>query len=261
MKEITFFLKNFLRYWPPHLSIIRAHEAVLFQKLVTPQEPSLDLGCGNGRFSLLVFDKIDVGFDISWKEIRRAKKWGPYKYVIKCDAYRIPFPDNFFKLIISNCVFEHIPDPFRLIQEIARVISLDGELVFTTWSPQFQSSLFLSNQWYINWKNRILNHHSILNIEEWMAILNNNGFKITTIQKYLPPEQIKKLDFWELISLIGVWKLRMINLYKLGASLLPDRLLEKIANKLSKIVSDGQDSDSGCGVIIKAVKKSNVWPT
>lgn len=45
---------------------------------------------------------------------------------------RLPFRDNTFRLVISQAVFEHLPDPFRMAREIYRVLIPGGTVFIDT---------------------------------------------------------------------------------------------------------------------------------
>lgn len=45
------------------------------------------------------------------------------------NAEKLPYPDNFFDVIISSHTLEHIKDDFSVIQECSRVLKTDGELI------------------------------------------------------------------------------------------------------------------------------------
>lgn len=44
------------------------------------------------------------------------------------DALRLPFPGNTFRLVMSQEAMEHVPDPFRAVREMGRVLKSDGVL-------------------------------------------------------------------------------------------------------------------------------------
>jgi ubiquinone/menaquinone biosynthesis C-methylase UbiE len=50
---------------------------------------------------------------------------------VVCDAQDMPFEDQSFDLIISFEVMEHIPDPEAFISETARVLTAEGDVLFT----------------------------------------------------------------------------------------------------------------------------------
>jgi ubiquinone/menaquinone biosynthesis C-methylase UbiE len=59
-----------------------------------------------------------------------------YKEKIVTSACALPFADNFFDVVISCDVFEHIEDHTKAASEVHRVLKQDGVLVFTV--PAFQ---------------------------------------------------------------------------------------------------------------------------
>jgi len=58
------------------------------------------------------------------------------------DAQELSFPDNFFNIIISNDVFEHVPDPLKAFKECFRVLKTGGELIITIpFNPNLKSNI------------------------------------------------------------------------------------------------------------------------
>jgi ubiquinone/menaquinone biosynthesis C-methylase UbiE len=45
---------------------------------------------------------------------------------VKMDLHDIPFPDNSFDVVFCNHVLEHVQDDVRCMQEIRRVLKVDG---------------------------------------------------------------------------------------------------------------------------------------
>jgi SAM-dependent methyltransferase len=254
MDEFRSYLQKYLRIWPPHMAAVRAFESVQMKENLTVRPPSLDIGCGDGNFVATVFGKVDVGIDISTKEVRKASRTGAFSSLHCVDGRTIPYPDGYFKTIISNCVIEHIDQPERFIREIARVLAMGGAFVFTTWTPCYNTSLLLKRKWYIRWKSNILKHWSIKPVTEWKAILQKHGLQVTFVKNYLPPSSLKHLDLLELVSLVGLGKLNALNLYRLLAPFLPRVIILKIAHGLDAYLSTREKSGNGCAVIVKAIK-------
>lgn len=72
---------------------------------------------GEGMESLINNDSFEmVETDISF---------GPRTNMI-CDAHEIPFEDNSFDAVIVQAVLEHLLDPYRCVEEIYRVLTVDG---------------------------------------------------------------------------------------------------------------------------------------
>ena len=54
----------------------------------------------------------------------------------RCDAQNLTYPNEFFDVVTSFDVFEHIPDDKKAINEVSRVLKKDGHLIFSV--PAFQ---------------------------------------------------------------------------------------------------------------------------
>lgn len=112
MKKIDFFIKKYLENRPMFLAIIRSQEAMFFQKYKRfIKSKVLDFGCGDGFFAEVVFGKgkIDIGLDLENSRAKTAEKNKIYKKVIYYDGQKIPFKDNYFQTVVSNCVFRTYP--------------------------------------------------------------------------------------------------------------------------------------------------------
>lgn len=106
----------------------------------------LEIGCGYGRIPLYLSKGKNLkcqkyyGIDISEPLLRRLLKckqeydfFPEAEFNIICDSAEIlPLEDNSMDLVISNCVFMHIPDAQirNLLVEISRVLKPGGIFVF-----------------------------------------------------------------------------------------------------------------------------------
>lgn len=89
----------------------------------------LDVGCGDGViFYLLnkIFKSKNknlklFGIDSSELAIRVAKEKNPDAIFKISDVYNLPFEDDYFDLIISSDVIEHVSESEKMILEIKRV--------------------------------------------------------------------------------------------------------------------------------------------
>jgi len=90
----------------------------------------LDIGCGDGKYTSLFCHNNNevVGLDIKNRVKPEQKK---FKF-IKGNAENLPFADNFFDLIISFDVLEHISDDSKAIKEMFRVLRKNGRLFLET---------------------------------------------------------------------------------------------------------------------------------
>ena len=86
------FLFRHVRDLPYFRGLLRAVESRFYQDLEL-QAPVYDLGCGDGHFASITFDKrIDVGLDPWRGPIREAGQRGAYGGLVQADAAHAPFP-------------------------------------------------------------------------------------------------------------------------------------------------------------------------
>uniref|UniRef100_A0A6M3MG96 Putative glycosyltransferase n=1 Tax=viral metagenome TaxID=1070528 RepID=A0A6M3MG96_9ZZZZ len=125
---------RFSPHWHRHWRVEHAVKALKGKTV-------LDLGCSYGayaiRFAELGFEV--TGVDFSKTYLDKAKELA-IQYKVKIDFFeadltsRLPFEDRSFDSVWAGEVFEHLsPDnlPF-LIQEISRLLILDGVFIFST---------------------------------------------------------------------------------------------------------------------------------
>lgn len=89
----------------------------------------LDAGCGEGILSVMMAQKgvIVTACDLSEPNIGASRQYAlenkvgdKVKFLIG-DAEKLPFPDNFFDLVVSSHVLEHLPDFDQGLREVMRV--------------------------------------------------------------------------------------------------------------------------------------------
>lgn len=100
----------------------------------------LDAGCGIGNNlpTLLKFSKNIFACDIYDNAISYSKEKHKNAFIsfIKADINQIPFPSNYFDIIICTEVIEHIDNPTQTIKELFRVLKNNsGYLIIS--SPNY----------------------------------------------------------------------------------------------------------------------------
>ncbi|HSB00035.1 MAG TPA: class I SAM-dependent methyltransferase, partial [Anaerolineales bacterium] len=111
-----------LKELPYFRSLVRAVEARFYQDYHLPA-PTLDVGCGDGHFATIAFERqLEVGLDPWDGPIREAQRRGGYRSLVRADGGHMPFPEGHFASAVSNSVLEHIPHVEAVLAETARVL-------------------------------------------------------------------------------------------------------------------------------------------
>ena len=96
----------------------------------------LDLGCGYGyltRFFKYTLNFKDAyGVDIDRLRLEVAKKLGITTFYVDLEKDRLPFPDNYFSLVIAAGIFNHLKFWDNILRETNRVLEFNGLLFIST---------------------------------------------------------------------------------------------------------------------------------
>jgi len=96
----------------------------------------LDIGCGTGESLTFLAERFNsvYGTEISEEALKAAALNNKSAHLELVDGVKLPFPENYFDLIVSNQVVEHIyPHENRLFfAEIARVLQPGGRAILST---------------------------------------------------------------------------------------------------------------------------------
>ncbi|PKO01461.1 MAG: hypothetical protein CVU43_12870 [Chloroflexi bacterium HGW-Chloroflexi-5] len=191
---------------PYFRGLLRAVEARFYENIELPS-PTLDLGCGDGHFASLVFDrKLEVGLD-PWSEpLREAAKRGSYEKLVNTPGDQIPYPDGYFASAVSNSVLEHIPDLDPVLADLARVMKPGAPFIFCVPNHNFLGALSVSNFFdriglkflgnaYRNFFNRIARHHHCDDVEVWKVRMDTAGFELVDWWHYFSPKALHVLEW------------------------------------------------------------------
>lgn len=185
-------------------TIWRNHEIKAYSGL-SLKRPVLDLGCGDGRFTKLLFaEPLDIGLDISAFSIKQAKNRNWHKKYIVAPADKTTLEDQSINSIFSNSVFEHITNLEEVIKEAGRVLKSGGDFVFTVHAPD-SKSFFVSKllrilcleylaKRYDTFFIKMLQLNTLWNRTKWKKILEDNGFRVLDIKGTTP---IRSTIFYE----------------------------------------------------------------
>ncbi len=217
-KKIDFYIEKYLENRPMFLAIIRSQEAMLFQKYSKFVDGKiLDFGCSEGFFAGLVFGKnrINVGLDLSNnKRVEEAKKEKIYKKISLYDGDTIPYPNNYFNTVVSNCVLEHIPNINFSLKEIFRVLKPGGFFLTSVMTDQWENNLFGSKifgKTYRNIMRKTQAHHNLFSNKKWRSYFKKAGFKIQSIDGYLYKKSAFYLDLFHYLSIESLISYKLFN--------------------------------------------------
>lgn len=240
------YLKIYLRQRPLFLGLIRAKELELFQSFQRiileeddpPMERVLDFGCGDGFFMRTLMKvagkrmRADiVGLEVDKKKAEEARKNGAYHKVIVYDGKKIPFPDNHFEAVISNCVLEHVgdnqgtynieqgaPKPVlaQTLKEINRVLKPSGKFYCTVMTKRWEEYLFgnlLLGNFYQKWMQKIQKHFNLLTANQWQKGFSKAQFKVEKMIGYLDKQACRWLDVLHYVSLGSLLSYKLTRLF------------------------------------------------
>jgi SAM-dependent methyltransferase len=199
------FLWLHLRELPYFRGMLRAVESVFYQdyELVSP---TLDLGCGDGHFASLTFQKpLDVGLDPWAGPIREARGRGCYRLLVQGDGAQMPFPDGYFASGLSNSVLEHIPHIDEVLAETGRVLRPGAMFLFCVPNPRYLSELAVPQamqavglkglgESYRDWFKRVTRVHHLDDASIWAERLERAGFVLEKSWDYFSPAAIRSLE-------------------------------------------------------------------
>ena len=197
MKQQQIIFRDYILRAPLALAFERFVESELYRSAFL-RGPVLDLGCGEGLFASLVFETpFDFGVDPNQHELDRARQNGGHKELLCSKGDAIPLPEGVAATIISNSVFEHIPDVDAVFKECGRLLQPGGRLFITIPTDKFEEytfsftllnffRLYRLRDLFREKFNSFWVHFHAYPPEKWVQKIESNGFSVERMTVYQP---------------------------------------------------------------------------
>lgn len=100
-----------------------------------PSAVMIDLGCGDGNFTIKCAKEVGTNklwsVEIVEEYVRKAGEKGIR--VIKADLNtKLPVESDFFDVVVSNQLIEHLIDTYVFVKEIYRILKYKGYAIIST---------------------------------------------------------------------------------------------------------------------------------
>lgn len=96
----------------------------------------LDIGAGQGHITARIrerFPEVEISaLDYSLSAVEFAAANYPGIDFVVASAYECPYANDYFDVVVCNNIWEHVPDPLRMLDRVDKVINPGGYLIIST---------------------------------------------------------------------------------------------------------------------------------
>lgn len=196
----------------PATAYWRIYEAEVILRGLRGTGRALDLGCGDGSFASVLFPAAP---ELTWTGVEQdevdaalARRSGQYEEVHLTRGEDMPFENDHFDLVFSNCVLEHIEGLDAVLDHVGRILKPGGQFIFTVPSEDFYEAIAIprlfralgisrARKRYLEHLDRRLEMVNVLDMSEWDAKLAQRGLAVTAEVPYATQWAA---SIWELIA-------------------------------------------------------------
>ena len=211
MTEPLEFFRELMRTAPfqPATNLWRAVELAAVQQHGLPGGRGLDLGCGDGKLTVIIdaataptTPRRWIGVDIDPQETAQARSTGLYATVHTGSAQDIREAPGSMDFVFSNSVLEHIESIDEVLAEAARLLKPGGRFIATVPGPGFHLALRgplgpTPREDYLREVDERCAHLRYWSATEWRQQLARHGLRLDSAVGYLSPALARR---WELLS-------------------------------------------------------------
>lgn len=155
----------------------------------------LDIGSGNGDISEY-FSVKNSQYSVDVKDLRRNKDTKVDFFVV--DSEDLPFEDHYFDIVISSHVIEHVHNQGKHLDEIHRVLKVDGVGYIGT--PNRTSPIMEGH----------INNNSVLAFRQMVPLFQRHHFEATLLSVKLMKQPFKYHCEIELGRFLPSWGLKIL---------------------------------------------------
>jgi len=166
------------------------------------RERVLDSGCGTGAFALAIAGLVGsvVGIDADEASLAAGRETAPANVeLIRGDAASLPFEDASFDLAGCFRVLHHVPEPGRIVDELARVVAPAGRALLVDQLRDEDTAAAEAADRFE--RERDPSHTRTLTAEEIHGLLVAAGFAV--VRRDVVVEQRTLGPFLDLVGLTG----------------------------------------------------------
>ncbi|MEM7028178.1 MAG: class I SAM-dependent methyltransferase [Chloroflexota bacterium] len=158
-------------------------------------------GCGVGMYNraLLEITPTVYGLDVEFDRVQQAAQYG--KKVIIAKGETLPYPDDYFDLVLSNEVIEHVEDDARYAVDLVRVLKPGGRGIifcpnrlwpFEVHGHYWKGQYHFGNTPLINylpdvWRDKLAPHVRIYTTGKLQRLFEETPTRIISPTQVYPP--------------------------------------------------------------------------
>ena len=229
-------------------------------KQIDYERPILEIGCGDGQFSSLVFREIDEAIDVNPRSVEKCRRLANHLYRrVQCvNARELQFSEGGYGTIYANCVMEHIPDIEAVLVGCYRGLRPGGKLVMTVPLTEMNEHMLFPWNWYARVRQHQLVHVNLFTKQEWKELLLTTGFSDIEFRPYLTGKACKFWDTLDSPGCIGFGRYRLAPILGRTFGLVPARLKNQTLTRLSGWLTSkarmNGSQEPACAVVVIARK-------